>query len=467
MLVSPTRREWLADNWVPMTIGLAVVVAVMAALLTKGWAKARGASTRAAVLLLFGYPVLLLMLASVFFVLPAEQQLVAMRGVVLIALSITPALLWWLFLAAQRASLLNEFVASLQRLGLLDAWCVGGRVETDRSRSIRISGYLQRFEATYGRMPEAIHDNIIANSAEPYSEEDARESLPLATAAVPVFLSIVVFSIGWLLTLPPIETFPDDSEVSPRWLLALTPNATPVTMTFLGAYFFSLQLLFRRYVRGDLRGSAYVAVVLRVVLATIGIWVIEATGNMSAWQTRPELLLLAFIVGVFPVVVWQVIRNLGQSLFQIVLPTLKSSLPLAELDGLTVWHESRLEEEDIENVPNMANADIVDLVVNTRFPANRVIDWVDQAILLTQLGPDDATRRDPGSTRKLLARHGIRTASALLKATHEAKADGRFEQFAAVLVDERGVSTMPALLAALRTNSNVALVLRWRGLESI
>jgi hypothetical protein len=30
----------------------------------------------------------------------------------------------------------------------------------------------------------------------------------------------------------------------------------PLTYAFLGAYFFSLQMLFRRYVHRDLRGSA-------------------------------------------------------------------------------------------------------------------------------------------------------------------------------------------------------------------
>ena len=62
-------------------------------------------------------------------------------------------------------------------------------------------------------------------------------------------------------------------------------------------------------------------------------------------------------------------------------------MPLNRLDGLTVWHETRL--EDIENVHNMATADIVDLLVDTRIPADRVIDWIDRAILLTQLGQQD------------------------------------------------------------------------------
>jgi hypothetical protein len=470
VLASSERRSWLADHWglIAILAGVAVVVLASSAYLVvrkwaKNWSRSRGASWRAALLLLIGYPMLALMLGSVFFVLPPEQQLVAMRVVVLVALSITPAVLWWLFLATQRASLLNEFIANLHRLGLLDAWCVGGHIETERARTIRISGYLQRFEATYGRMPARIHANVLSNSAEPYTEEDARESVPIATAAVPVFLSILVFSIGWLLTLPPIESFPPD-EVEPRWFLALDPNTTPVTMTFLGAYFFSLQMLFRRYVRGDLRGSAYVAVVLRVVLAVIGVWVIEAAGGMSGWEDRSELLLIGFIIGVFPVVLWQIIRGMATATLQLVVPKLKEGLPLSDLDGLTVWHESRFEEEDIENIPNMATADIVDLMVNTRFPANRIIDWVDQAILLTHLGAAQGQSKDAKAAREVLASHGIRTASALLKAAHDAKAGKR--EFAS-LFSCPGQAQIENIQSSVRTSSNLALVLRWRGLEKV
>ncbi len=45
---------------------------------------------------------------------------------------------------------------------------------------------------------------------------------------------------------------------------------------------------------------------------------------------------------------------------------LESKQPLSELDGLTVWHETRFQEEDIENVLNMATVDIVHLMLHTQ-----------------------------------------------------------------------------------------------------
>jgi hypothetical protein len=88
-----------------------------------------------------------------------------------------------------------------------------------------------------------------------------------------------------------------------------------------------------------------------------------------------------------------------------VLPSVEAAQPLHQLDGLTVWHETRLEEEDVENVPNMASVDVVELMLHTQIPMERLVSWIDQAILLTILGVAGAETRD--KLRKL----GLRTAT--------------------------------------------------------
>ena len=442
---------------------IAILLALGAALLA-GWLKGRDTSLRAAVFLLIVLPLVGLGAASVFFWMPTAGQLITLRSVILVVLVVTPALMWWLFLATKRASLLNEFLANLERLGLLERLQPGERQESEVARDTRVSSYLQRFEAMYGRLPERIHEEVLKGQFHHYSREEARDQAPLATAAVPVSLTVVVLAVGWIITLPPIDKFPVDAT-QPRWLLALSPNPTPATFAFLGAYFFSMQMLFRRYVRTDLGGAAYVAVVMRIVLAVIGVWVISAVGKVAGWEGPSQMLLLAFVIGVFPMVVWQLIRSAANKTFRLALPSLESRLPLNRLDGLTVWHETRLQEEDIENVQNMATADIVDLLVDTRIPAVRVIDWIDQAILLTQLGPDEATNGDPNSARRILARHGIRTASSLLKVAFDKSPGPNAAAFANVLVDNQDRPVIPSLLSAIQTNSNLARILRWRGLE--
>jgi hypothetical protein len=130
---------------------------------------------------------------------------------------------------------------------------------------------------------------------------------------------------------------------------------------------------------------------------------------------------LGFTIWVFPRVAWQYITAGAKKLMPTasVLPSLDAKMPVSDLDGLTVWHEARLEEEDVENVPNMATSEILDLMLNTRLPPERISDWVDQAILYTHLWADD-NAGDKGKEEKVrratLRAHGTRTATALTEA---------------------------------------------------
>ena len=185
-----------------------------------------------------------------------------------------------------------------------------------------------------------------------------------------------------------------------------------------------------------------------------------------AWHpTKSHMLLLGFAVGVFPMVAWQIIRSIMSKIFRYALPSLESQLALNRLDGLTVWHEARLEEEDIENVPNMATADIVSLLISTRLPADRIVDWVDQAILLTYLGPDQASNSDLNSARNTLACHGVRTASALLSTARSMQVRGEFGAFATVIEDKSGraVIHVAAVVDSDKQQPLPRLALAWNG----
>jgi hypothetical protein len=166
-------------------------------------------------------------------------------------------------------------------------------------------------------------------------------------------------------------------------------------------------------------------------------------------------------------VVWQFVQSAfkritGAGFF---LPSLRSQLPISDLDGLTVWHEARLEEEGIENIPNMATADIVELMVQTRLPAEQIIDWVDQAILYTNLGP--AQEKDAGSARQKLRAQGVRTASSLQVSYEKCAPGSDREAFEKVLSSTDGSavrSPMRSLVDTVTTNSNLGLIRAWKGL---
>jgi hypothetical protein len=470
-LSNETSNRFLRDNWKWLApAGVALVAGIVVAVLS-AWLKGRTASTKATFFIFVGLPTISLVLIGIF-ALPATWQLVALRSVFLAVVILTPAVLWWLFIAAQRASLLNEFLSNLYRLGLLEHAQTGQRRESSAARGARINAYLQKFEASYGTLKDSVRRDVLDNRLSQYTRADTTAEAPLLTAIVPVSLATVALFVGWLLVLPPTDMNSDGPK--PRWLDALRPNTTSVTLAFLGAYFFSLQMLFRRYVRKDLHGGAYIAVLLRVVLATMGIWVIAAvaqgllaTDRQADLRSDWRLLLLGFVIGVFPKVAWQVVRGLFTKTFHRAVPSLESGLPLDCLDGCTVWHEARFEEEDIENVPNMATADIVELLVNTRFSGDRLIDWMDQAILLTQLGPSDGRQQSgDDSVRGRLAAHGIRTASALLFVAEQAKAAGSFDDLCEAIAGESDSTVLPSLIWAVQTNGNLALVLTWRGLST-
>ncbi len=460
-MVIDLSRGFMSDHASWIFVSFVVLLAAISVAILDWWSKPRGTAVRAAAIMLVGFPAILIALGTVLFVLDPVWQVNTLRSVLVVILFLTPAVMWWLFLVVQRASLLNEFLANLQRLGLLDPR--QSMAETEEARATRIDSYLQKFEATYGRIPQRVHTDVIRQNFRPYSREEAWVQPPVSIAAVPVLVTLVLLAIGWSVTLPPIKEMPEGRSA---WVVALDATSTPVTFAFLGAYFFSIQMLFRRYVRADLRGSAYVAVVMRIILALIGVWVFQKVAENLAWPALSEsqMLMVGFAVGVFPVVVWQVIRSLMASVFAFALPSLRAELALDGLDGLTVWHEARLEEEDIENIPNMATADIVSLLVCTRLPADRIVDWVDQAILLTYLGPDHGHESDRSSPRDRLASNGIRMASALLVSAKCADSRGESDSFAALVTDETGRSAMPSLLSSIRTNCNLDLVLRWRGM---
>jgi hypothetical protein len=475
-LSNDTSNQFLRENWEWFAVVAVAAFAVGVIVAVRWKARRSGAVFRAGLVLGFGLPMIVALVLAVT-ALPEKTQLMALRSVFLLVVIFTPTIMWWLFVAAQRQSLLNEFIANLDRLGLLENESTPTREESQQVRQTRVSSYLQKFEANFVEIPKDLKEAVARGDLRPYARDEDNTGGPLATTAVPVLLTLVVLAVGWLLTLPPTATAVTGAD--PKWLDALVPHLTPVTMAFLGAYFFSLQMIFRRYVRRDLRGSAYVAVVMRVVLAVVGTWVVVAVANDGGWKDSSwQLLTTGFVIGVFPKVAWQIVQVIFAKIFRLALPSMEAKLPLSELDGLTVWHEARLEEEDIENIPNMASADLVELLVSTRYASDRLIDWVDQAILLAQLGPEQGRSRGrrrrrranpaevgTSTARDLLATYGIRNASTLLQASRDAEERAATDQFNKIVTDDNDQPVIPVLLVAVRTNCNFSRILRWRGIE--
>ena len=61
------------------------------------------------------------------------------------------------------------------------------------------------------------------------------------------------------------------------------------------------------------------------------------------------------------------------------------SYPLDQLDGFNLWYEARLTEEGVEDMQNLTTMNLVDVILHTRVPPGRLVDWTDQAFLLIHL----------------------------------------------------------------------------------
>ena len=64
---------------------------------------------------------------------------------------------------------------------------------------------------------------------------------------------------------------------------------------------------------------------------------------------------------------------------------------LTQVDGIDIFESARLESEGITDIPSLAKTDLVSMMVNTRLPIERLVDWTDQAVLILLL--DEAATR--------------------------------------------------------------------------
>jgi hypothetical protein len=282
-------------------------------------------------------------------------------------LSFLPGWLYVRFLGQRASALWSEFVIYLHRLGwdepqylprppassafFMD-WMRRGGTQYDQ----RYNVYRRKFDAYYGK--------AVAEGAQSANYSVRIDSL------FPVFLATAVLAVGWMTIL-----------WEPTFLTNPATLWDMLRFAFLGAYAFTVQSLIRRYFQSDLRPSAYAAAVLRIILVFL---VMTALHQVVAVEGRLEAA-IAFVVGIFPIIALQALQRVVASALRVVVPQISPEYPLNQLDGLNIWYETRLLEEGIEDMQNLKTANLVDVILHTRVPVGRLIDWVDQAALFIHL----------------------------------------------------------------------------------
>jgi len=291
--------------------------------------------------------------------------------------SLLPALLYFLFDRQQLGTLRQRFEQQIFRLdpnvqSLCDVWAKYGR----------------QIDEIYGR------------------ESAGGEGRLVRGTRWPILVATLVMTLGWMLTLLPAG--PQSETPQPGQLLEFfVPQQSVVTFGFLGSYFFVLNTVLHRYVRADLKPKAYSSITVRILVVFILAWVIGLGFGTSAYA-----LMLTFIIGVFPESGLTLIREsirkqtgFGKIVGLIGSPT-KEKYPLTELEDLDVYDRARLLDEGVTNIEGLAHHDLIDLMLETRIPVPRLVDWIDQAILYLRLEFEMGNNEAEGEDEKLRTPNG-------------------------------------------------------------
>lgn len=384
---------------------------------------------------------------------------------VIVYFSLLPAFLYLQFISVRGPTLWEEFTENLYRLRLDDAASLprpaphsryhrvwSAAQSTDRTTGMTRTLYQKKFEGVFGTVP---------------ADDKARSVLQTEKLA-PVIMATILFSVAWVIVVMPSPLF----ELSP---FGRTPGATespllPVETLrfgFLGAYFYAVQMLVRRYFQNDLKASAYLNATMRIVIVALLTWTVDLGLHNEPQSYRSSL---AFVIGVFPDVGWNALQALVKMPLRPLVRSLRQLYPLSDLDGLNVWYEARLLEEGVEDMQNLATCNLVDVMLNTRIPVERLIDWVDQSILYLHLGKPAQDNAE--GAREQLRRYGIRTATDLEDAFQpmpnsgdEAGRIAKLERLLTASNDEPSV--LRTILASLQREPNVSYVRAWRRTEQI
>ncbi len=233
------------------------------------------------------------------------------------------------------------------------------------------------------------------------AEYEERNGLP--AFFLPAILNLVLTYVVWTCALMPhgihsVLTMMGDSARTPvsfAMLLATSARAmTPLTWALLGAYFYGLTLIVRRWMLADLTTNVLWKINVRLVLTVILGSLLMALGAGAGGADEPLgqwAAAMGFMIGIVPDLF---LRWIGQQLQRIggidagASGLFAPSELQSKLDGMSFWQVDRLGEEGIESVHDLAMKEIPSLLIKTRFDPALLLNWVDRALLCTQVDSD-------------------------------------------------------------------------------
>jgi hypothetical protein len=366
--------------------------------------------------------------------LTAEDTAVLLKLFAVVYFSLLPALLYLQFSSQRTLAVWRDFVCNLYRLRADDPanlprpptltrffpeWKLA-RERAWQAKTVTLLDPEDTPEEVNGRLDSTNQYRLKFQDLFgdiPRFEQPFRVGSLRSAHRLQVVVATLLITLGWTFVVYPETIF--DTSIVPDFEPVNLPPVPRQTFAFafLGAYFYILQMLVRRYFQNDLKATAYLNATMRIIIVILLVWVIDPLLADSVSQAGRSA--IAFVIGVFPTVGWQLLQQfLIRKPIGLVVDSLDPKHKLGDLDGLNIWYESRLLEVGVEDMQNLATTDIVDLLLNTRIPLDRIVDWIDQAFLYLRV--EDEASRD------LLRSYGVRTATDLEDALSDRALDKSF-----------------------------------------
>src|SRR5215831_17448645 len=238
------RKQVVIDHWrLILASFLALAVFVSLPAVRRSYSHAT-AQRRIGLIIFSLIPLIVLFFVAVF-LLETKYQTALLRTMFLIIVCSLPAMLYYLFIATKKSSLLNEFIINLTRLGLRDPKRLpkglvfaGLENETEAEREARIYTYIQKFEAVYGAVPTNLGTMLVDPASSGIKAFDTRSSndnsavsIFTVDTTIPVIVATVLIALGWLITLPPWQGRLDFGRASTQTEVEIHSNKAAATPT--------------------------------------------------------------------------------------------------------------------------------------------------------------------------------------------------------------------------------------------
>jgi hypothetical protein len=202
---------------------------------------------------------------------------------------------------------------------------------------------------------------------------------------LPAIICAGLYLTGFVLCLDYIHTN-DTQTTSGLFPGIVLRHARLLLYTFIGVYLFNSGTLIRRVYLLDLSERVFWGAIYRMLLSMgVAIAMLPLSLSVNGQEKVQQLELIFFAIGFLATAFLDKLLEKAVELVGIKRDT-REDFSLRMVRGINIWKDYRLEEEGIENAQNLATADVIELAVKTHYSLRTLIDWVDQAMVVSRFG---------------------------------------------------------------------------------